>query len=813
MISCFHGLVNSHFSKLESFVPLRSFVKKDLQIYKTLETFTFLQMSNIKKPWKISVLLQLVLAMVTTGLMGQGTGLVLSGGGAKGIAHIGVIEALEENNIKIDYIAGTSMGAIIGSLYAMGYSPEEMRNLVTSEEFKRWSTGRIDLKYRFTYKRTDDEPSMFSVGIKREEDQTLPTLPSHIVPSEVIDFALLEITGSANAVAENDFDRLMVPFRCVAADVYNKKAVILSSGNLGMAVKASMAYPLYFEPVMIDSVLLFDGGIYNNFPYQVLIDEFNPDFIIGSKVVQGARKPDKTDVMLQLENMVMQKTDFSIPDSLGIVIESTFDNISLLEFDKADSLIAEGYRNARALIDSILPETERITAEEVDLKRAAFRSAMPDTVFRNIFISGVDDRQKEYISTLISGEEEEFGIDHLRQEYFRLASEENVKSVFPEAMYDKNSGKYDLFLDVSLKESANFSTGGLISMSTYSQFFAGFNYHSLTDIYNMFSANLFLGQYYSSFKIAHRISIAQQSRLLIDFNITGNRWNYFSNEAPTLFRNISPSYVMRYESFFRATAGTPTGNNSIIRGGLSFVWIDDIYYKKLRYEEEIEPDNSEHFYAGASLSFEGNTLNRKQYSTRGNYLKLDASYHAGIEFYSEGVHDTLVKPEQWTYPTGWFSVRLINENYSRVSGKFILGTLLDIRVSNRAPGNNLTSSLINSYKFEPTPFSKQLFSRAHRANSYLGGGLIPVWESTSSLNIRGGVYLFAPVRRLTENYAGELVYSGMFPDLNLTAELALVYHTPVGPLSGGLNYFSGEPKKLFYFLNFGYILFNRKGVE
>ncbi|MFN2380011.1 MAG: patatin-like phospholipase family protein [Bacteroidales bacterium] len=751
--------------------------------------------------------------MISSVLKGQGTGLVLSGGGAKGIAHIGVIEALEESNIRIDYIAGTSMGAIIGSLYSMGYSPEEMRKLVTSEEFRRWSTGRIDSKYRFTYKRSDDEPLMFSVGIKRVEDQTSPSLPSHIVPSEVIDFALLEMTSGANAVSDNNFDNLMIPFRCVAADVYDKKAVVLRRGNLGMAVKASMAYPLYFEPVMIDSVLLFDGGIYNNFPYQVLMDEFNPDFIIGSKVVNRSKKPDKTDVMLQLENMVMQKTDFIIPDSLGIVIESTFDNISLLEFDKADLLIAEGYRNTRALIDSIILKVELEPNESIDLRRSAFRNMMPDTVFNNIVISGVSDRQKEYISTLISGEDEEFDIDHLRQEYFRLASEENVKSVSPEAIFNSESGKYNLFLDVSLKESANFSIGGLISMSTYSQFFAGFNYHSLTDIYNMFSANIFLGQYYSSFKIAHRISIAQQGRLLIDFNITGNRWNYFSNEAPTLFKNISPSYVMRNESFFRATAGTPTGNNSIIRGGLSFIWLDDIYYKKLRYEEQVDPDNSQHFYASASLSFEGNTLNRKQFSTQGNYLKLDASYHAGLEYYSEGVKDTLSMPEKWTDPSGWFSIRLINENYARVSGKFHLGSLVDIRISNRAPGNNLTSSLINSYKFEPTPFSRQLFSRAHRANSYLGGGVIPVWESTSSLSFRGGVYLFAPVRRLVEDFSGEVVYSELFPGLNLTAEAAVIYQTRLGPVSAGLNYFSGEPTKLFYFLNFGYILFNRKGVE
>lgn len=759
------------------------------------------------------ILIFLIIILIAVNLHGQGTGLVLSGGGAKGIAHIGVIEALEENGIQIDYVAGTSMGAIIGALYAMGYSPAEMKSLVTSEEFRRWATGQIDSRYRFAYKRSDDEPSMFTVGLKMEEDHTSPSLPSHIVPSDVMDFALLELTGGANALSGYDFDNLMIPFRCVAADVYEKKAVVLRKGNLGMAVKASMAYPLYFEPVFIDSVLLFDGGIYNNFPFQVLIDEFNPDFLIGSKVANHSKKPDKGNILLQIENMVMQKTDFTIPDSMGIVIESSFDNISLLQFDKADILIAEGYRNTKILIDSILPRAGKSSEEKIRSRREVFKSQIPDTVFKNIFIKGVNERQKEYISTLISGKKEEFDIDQLRQEYFRLVSEENVRSVVPESVYDRESGKYDLFLDISFKESYNFSTGGLISLSTYSQFFAGFNFNSLTDISNMFSANLFLGQYYSSFKLAHRILTAQKSRLLIDFNITGNRWNYFSNETPTLFKNISPSYVVRHESFFRTTIGTPTGNNSIIRGGLSLTWIDDLYYRNLRYEEDIEPDKSQYFYAGASLRFESNMLNRKQYSTRGNFAKFDIAYYTGFEYYADGVQDSITIPEKFSEPTNWISARFVNENYSRVSGKFHLGTLIDIRLSRREPGNNLTSSLINSYKFEPTPFSKQLFIRSHRTNSYFGGGIMPLWESTSSLNFRGGIYLFAPLRRFEEDYTGEVTYGDIFPDLQITAEAAVVYHTRVGPFSAGINYFSGEPKKLFYFLNFGYILFNRKGVE
>ncbi len=120
------------------------------------------------------------------------------------------------------------------------------------------------------------------------------------------------------------------------------------------AVRSSMTYPIYFEPITVDSILLFDGGIYNNFPFDVLIEDFNPDFIIGSKVTNSSKKPDKDNLMLQIENMVMQTTNFNLPDSLGIVVESKFTDVNLLDFEKADSLYKAGYQSAIEAMPEIL---------------------------------------------------------------------------------------------------------------------------------------------------------------------------------------------------------------------------------------------------------------------------------------------------------------------------------------------------------------------------------------------------------------------------------------------------------------------------
>jgi len=743
---------------------------------------------------------------------GQGTGLVLSGGGAKGLAHIGVIRALEEANIRIDYVSGTSMGAIIGALYAMGYTTEEMHRVVTSDEFLRWSTGAIDPEYRFSYKKPAADASMFTLSMKKEENGTKPKLQSHLIPSGVIDFAIMELTCGANAAAGNNFDNLMVPFRCIAADVYDKKAVVLSKGNLGQAVRASMAYPLYFEPMIIDSILLFDGGIYNNFPYETLVEDFNPSFIIGSKVANRTPKPGRDDLMLQLENMIMQETNYTIPDTIGMVIETRFTGISLLDFEMADSLIEQGYRNAKSYIEKILPFVNRMDSAELVKRRNDFKRLIPDTLFTNIYVNGITERQEEYITKLIFKEEQVFDIEQLKNQYFRLLSEENVAQAYPEARFNPVNGTYDLYLDFKLKEDYSLSLGGLISMTTYSQIFMGFKYHHLTDIFNMFSANIYLGQYYSSFNLAHRIMVPQKNSLLIDFVLTGNRWNYFTNESPALFYNISPTYAIRNERIFSASVGLPSGNNSLVRTGLSFSWIEDEYYQDQTISATSIPDNSEYFYAGTSVSFESNTLNRIQLASSGNNFFAAAQFHTGFEFFSAGIIDTLEGNSDWTSQQGWFTVKLTNENYSRTGNRFIIGSLFDITISNMDPGNNYTSTLVNSYKFEPTLFSRQIFGTNLRANSYIGGGIMPIFEYSRDFNFRGGIFVFLPVKSIEMGDRG-VEYGDYFEHIYGVGELGIVYHTPVGPFSAGINYFTHGENKLFYFLNFGYILFNRKGLE
>ena len=149
----------------------------------------------------------------------QKVAVVLSGGGAKGACHVGLLKALEENDIPIDYIAGTSMGAIVAGLYAAGYSPEEMEVLMTSEEFKKWAKGVIDTEYMYYYKKDPNDPSWVSVPVEISPKKFKPKLPTNLVSPYEMDFQFIRIFADAGAAANYNFDSLFVPFRCVAADI------------------------------------------------------------------------------------------------------------------------------------------------------------------------------------------------------------------------------------------------------------------------------------------------------------------------------------------------------------------------------------------------------------------------------------------------------------------------------------------------------------------------------------------------------------------------------------------------------------------
>ena len=306
-------------------------------------------------------------------LHAQKIGLVLSGGGARAYAHIGVIKALEENNIPIDYITGTSMGALIGSMYAIGLSPQQMEKIVTSKEFIDRSSGKMSSKQLYYY--NDNDPDASWITIKLSYDSVLRMrLPESAIKSENIDYSLMESYAPAVAKAKGNFDSLLVPFRCVASDIKSKSAIIFSNGDLAQAVRASMAFPFYLSPVTVDNKIMFDGGLYNNFPCDIMLKDFHPDIIIGSSVGNSSEVVMEDNILSQVRTMIVQQaTSYTVPRTTDFLINPNTSDIGVFDFSKAQESIDSGYYATINSIAAIKKSIERrVSTDEITKKRAAF---------------------------------------------------------------------------------------------------------------------------------------------------------------------------------------------------------------------------------------------------------------------------------------------------------------------------------------------------------------------------------------------------------------------------------------------------------
>ncbi len=758
-----------------------------------------------------TLLLSTIILVSPCILTGQSVGVVLSGGGAKGLAHIGVLKALEEEGIPIDYISGTSMGAIVGAMYAAGYSPEEIERLAKSPDFQDWATGRIPDEYQFNYKRRDESASLFSFNIAREETGPVPRLPTNIVSTHLMDLVLLELLAPASAAANYNFDSLFVPFRCVAADVYNNKPVILKEGQLSTAVRASSAFPFVFSPVTINNTLLFDGGIYNNFPYEILIEDFEADLVIGSKTAANPPKPTEENIVLQIENMIAGQTDYDLSKVNGILIETELDEVGVLDFHLARSVIQNGYRAALKHVDYIKERIYRNVSEErLEERRKDFNNKMSELKFNDIYVQGATEDQEEFIQHSFGIREGFFDFDLLERSYFKLVADDNISSLFPEAYFNEESNAYDLHLRLRADRELELQLGGNIS-SEFNQGYAGANYRVLgRNSYNL-KGNVYFGRLYTSAMVKGQVELPRETPLFADVSLNFNRWDYFTGSPDPFFEDIMHPYLMHYDGNLRVSIGTAFSANNFAELIYSLGRTSYHYYQVQGYTQADTADVTDLDLNSLSLSYEMNTLDRKHFPSSGSNFRLKAQFAAGNESFQHGS----VPPTRQNYKDNHYYLKLHAKykNYRNISSNFRLGLYGEGVISNMPFFGNYTSTIFHAPVFQPTPHSRTLFLENYRAHSFVSAGMIPVFRIRDSFHFRLGAYIFQPYKHIHEDENYKPVYSESFTNPRFTGNAALVYHTPLGPASLSVNYYKRDGKQFCFLFSFGYIMFNDKTGE
>ncbi len=759
-----------------------------------------------------------ILCCLPSVVRAQKVGLVLSGGGAKGMTHIGIIRALEENNIPIDYIAGTSMGAIIGSLYAMGYSPDDMEALLRSPDFKRWYSGEVESQYEYYFKQNRPTPEFASIRFAFGDSlHTKPQIiPTNLVNPIQMNLVFVQLFGQATAACRGNFNNLFVPFRCIASDVYNKQPLVMRKGDLGDAVRASMSFPFVFKPIEINGVLAYDGGIYNNFPTDIMQEDFHPDVIIGSVVAANPSKPKEGDLMSQLENMIMQKTDYTIPDSAGIVMTFKYDDVSLLDFDRLKELHDIGYNRTMSLMDSIKGRIRRReSAENIRLRRMVYRSSLPQFRFRDIYIEGANAQQQSYIKKEFHGDDHEiFTYEDLKRGYFRLLADNMISEIIPHAVYDPDSDLYELHLQVKMEKNFFVKIGGSVSTTSSNQIYLGVGYQNLNYYSKEITLDGQLGKIYNNVQLMGRIDLP--TRIPTSFRLLGSISTFDYYKKDKLFsKNNLPSFNSKDERFVKLMFSLPFLANKRAEFGFGYGVLKDNYYQSSVIDfGNDRADQSTYRLLGGSIGFYGSTVDSRQYATRGYYEQLIAQVFTGHEWFAPGTSSAsegqtpIDKKRQ-----SWLQISYMKEAYHPLSPHFTLGWMTKSLYSSKNFSGNYTATMMQAGEFTPTPHSQIMYNDAFRANQYISAGIKPIWVFNDMFHLRTELYGFLPIFPIKRNEMNQAYYGKAFSEFQYMGEVSLVCKLKFGAISAYVNHYSSPKNEWNVGLTLGWQLFNYRFIE
>ncbi|MCS7189261.1 MAG: patatin-like phospholipase family protein [Bacteroidia bacterium] len=737
-------------------------------------------------------------------------GLVLSGGGARGVAHIGVIQALEEAGIPIDYITGTSMGAMVGAFYAAGYSPAQMVFLLMRENRKWLGPGPFYREHTYYMPSRPYDITTWEVPLEFLSRGDFP-LPQGVISDYEINLGLVEKLGSISLLVNGNFDSLLVPYRAIGADLYKRKPIIFKQGSLPFAVRVSISVPVFFSPLSTrEHANLVDGGVYDNFPVEPMQREFHPDFIIGVHVgsppmtlEEFQKKGYYWRLFSHLSDQVswqkLPKRSFFIQPDLGDMSGTDF-STGALTF-----AVRKGYEAASACIEELRREIGPWRADSLELaqKRNFFQQYWDSP----ISISKVDfypaTPSQAFFYRAVSGLREGITLDKakLRRRMLALRQAAAFYSIFPLLEPDSNAPKKGHLTFLLRPRGETFLRAGLgiFSPSGYivqvsgrieKVWWAGWEGEALLT-QGSFAQGL-------EFRVRMRPPLPLDMRLFFEAKL--NRYIY---QGLGRYLLPLPQQVGLFSTLREFCGGTQFSTKRFeAQLTVSRQDIQDAY------EKDITQTISSVEATTTSFKILLDTEDDRQYPLKGTRL------YAGI--YLTQAEET---PE---YPTApyrkaqhyWPQAALrYRQNISILRGLY-LGTRLEGGLSLQKPYADSVFSLLASPAFYPFPESPTLFIPEFYNRLFIAAGGHITIQLMKALYFRTEGILYQPFLRLrlpnVNQPIGELLFPKSpqeIPPLYRYAMSGIFYKTFIGPLGIFLSYYDRQPNPFRIFIHFGYTRF------
>lgn len=743
--------------------------------------------------------------------------LVLSGGASKGIAHAGVIKALEENNIPIDYIVGTSMGSVIGGCYAAGFSSSKIDSLITSPKFQGWITGDIHLENYYYFNNEDSGPSWISLDFS-VDSLFSSSINSTLASDLAINYVMAESFAQQSEMAKYDFNNLFVPFRAVASDIFTQKSETIQYGSLGSAIRSSFSAPQFYRPIKVNNKYLFDGGIYNNFPVDVAIREFNPDVIIGvnvsDKIFEDYPYGQDDDLIKDaLVYAVLDKSEPNRIDSAGIYIQPDMSAYSSLNFRNPVPMIDSGYVAAMRKMDEIKAKINRRTdSVQLSKSRETFLKLRKPYVFKGIEMHNFTERQQIFIRGAFKlKKRDSLSLEDIKRGYYRLVSEEYFKTIYPEIKYDSTINGYLLHLYGRPSNTFNVQLGGLVATRNVGHVYLGVKHYRFNKYFTKTYLNLYASSFHKSVQFNTRFLLPTMRAIYLEPETHYNNWNYISvNEF--FLKDNAPSIYNLTDRKYGGNVGVPVGKQYQLILSSHFINNKNLFSNKNVLVSTDTLDEQSIIGLKGSLSFSTNTLNRPMYASSGKFVSVgfDAfgfteSYLAGSTSSSESFHNNNHE---------WYRFKLTSEHYIKMNKNYSLGYVFEANISKDLKLSNYKGTIVNAPAFYPLQDSKTFLNEDLRAFNYAALGLRNVISINKKLDVRLEGYYFKPYNKIVfDDYQQPILKDFDIRDSYFASSFSVVFHSPIGPLALNGNYYNSSSNGFGFFAHFGYILFNKTSME
>ncbi len=745
----------------------------------------------------------------------QKVGLVLSGGGAKGLAHVGVLRQLEKNHIPIDYIVGTSMGAVIGGMYAAGYSPDEIEQIVLSPAFQSWTSGKPIESKTFNFLTAEPSPSALRLGIAI--DSTFKArVSTNLVNDLNLNLALARLLAPASASAGYDFDNLFVPFRCMASEVFTRQVVEQGKGSLADAIRNSMSFPLAFRPIRnLDGKYYYDGAVYDNFPTNTMKKTFAPDIIIGVNVGDVAyKKYPKNDDALLGSTVAFLGTSVADTGSVGrngIYIQPDLDGLGVGDFDRVKEFIAKGDTAAWRSMDKIKQRIgRRVDSTALLQRRLAFQGLAPTPRFIEVKVSGLRAEQNEYAARFFQRKGREYSLDDLEEGYYRLASDDYFKNIYPRIRYDAARKGYVFSVDAQRNNNVSTEVGFVLSNRPIDNLFFGVEYRYLRRLLYTATADVSLGRFYNGAHGAFRINVPARLPFYFEPEITYNQWD-FQNTGGVLGRDVINTQVRQQDTKVGGQFGiSPTYRSRLLLDAGAFVTKDEYTNSKVINTAD-KLDATVFRGATAALRLARNTLNRKQYPISGHRYVYTLRGVTGSSNYTPG---STAEQRASSEHRQWLQFRATVERYfSLKKERHAWGYFGELMASNQPTFSTYRASQTTAPVFAPLPDSRTLFLDTYRSARYAAAGLRYSQPFLKKLEWRTEIYVHVNAEPLRQ---GDLQVAERRSGLErprITASTGLVFQTLIGPLALHARFYDDPSERFGIYGHLGYLLFRGRALE